>query len=154
MVALFKLWKKYNEIKLTKKWTWTIEKSKIIHLPPCSHWHEHYSCHCRMQIQSCRQQNLQNAPDIRIYTYHWYTKKKVLGQTQSTKKHIMQLGVQCLTLKNYIINIIIIKIIKKGRYSKAGKEWSTPSQCKAPATQYQHIDRKMRNGKIIEDKKG
>ena len=33
MAAFYKIWKKYNEIQLTKKWT-LIEKWKIFHRPP------------------------------------------------------------------------------------------------------------------------
>ena len=33
LYILNNIWKKHNEIQLTKKWTWTIKKSKIINLP-------------------------------------------------------------------------------------------------------------------------
>ena len=34
LLVFYEIWKKYNEIQLTKnKWTWTIEKLKIIHPP-------------------------------------------------------------------------------------------------------------------------
>ena len=50
-----------------------------------------------------------------------------------------------------IIIIIIIIIIKRGRQCKAETEWYTPYQSEDTASQYQPIDRKKRNGKIVED---
>ena len=47
--------------------------------------------------------------------------------------------------------IYIIIIIKKGRQSKAEREWWTHYQSEDPSPQYQPIDRKKRKGKKVED---
>ena len=47
--------------------------------------------------------------------------------------------------------IIFIIIIKRGRQCTDERERYTPYQSEDPAPQYQPIERKKRNGKIVED---
>ena len=54
---------------------------------PYSQCHGHCKCRCRMQKLLYPQQNEQNTSDLRTYTYHWYTKDRVLGPTPNLVEH-------------------------------------------------------------------